>query len=189
MKHFGTKQIETERLILRPFRFCDAGVAFKNWMNSDTVTKYLTWNKHETIDDTKQILKIWVDNYKDLSFYQWAIIEKSSLEPIGSISVVDIRVVDNYNEMEIGYCLGESFWNKGIMKEALNRVIQFLFEEVEVEYIIAKHDVENIASGAVMRSCGLTLQKQIKSDIILKNGIRDMNVYVIYREEYIKNKY
>ena len=42
MEHKGTKELQTERLILRPWRESDAEEAFANWMNDPDVTKYLT---------------------------------------------------------------------------------------------------------------------------------------------------
>ena len=65
MKHCGTQTIETERLILRQFKSEDADAMFKNWANDEEVTKYLTWPPHGTVDVTKEILKQWVDSYKD----------------------------------------------------------------------------------------------------------------------------
>lgn len=47
MEHKGTKIIETERLILRPFRAEDAEPMFRNWTSEPEVTKFLTWPTHE----------------------------------------------------------------------------------------------------------------------------------------------
>ena len=91
MKHCGTQTIETERLILRQFKSEDADAMFKNWANDEEVTKYLTWSPHGTVDVTKEILKQWVDSYKDEKYYQWAIVLKEIDEPIGSISAVGMQ--------------------------------------------------------------------------------------------------
>ena len=42
--------METERLILRPFVLNDAEAMFHTWANDPEVTKYLTWNPHESVD-------------------------------------------------------------------------------------------------------------------------------------------
>lgn len=57
MKHIGTKQIETDRLILRKFKLSDAEDMFKNYTTHEKVTKYLTWKPHKSIDDTRQYLR------------------------------------------------------------------------------------------------------------------------------------
>ena len=45
--------------------------------------------------------------------------------------------------------------NKGITSEALAVVIRFLFDEVDMHRIMTKHDVDNPASGEVMKKCGI----------------------------------
>ena len=44
MEHIGTKRLETERLILRPFVTEDAAPMFRNWASDPKVTRYLTWS-------------------------------------------------------------------------------------------------------------------------------------------------
>ena len=57
-------ELETERLRLRPFREDDAEAMFYGWANDPEVTKYLTWDVHESIDVTRYVLKMWVDEYE-----------------------------------------------------------------------------------------------------------------------------
>ena len=47
MNHLGTKMIETERLLLRPFQAEDAVPMFRNWASDPEVTKFLTWQPHK----------------------------------------------------------------------------------------------------------------------------------------------
>ena len=49
MIHKGTKTIETERLILRPFRESDVEPMFRNWASDPEVTKFMTWPVHESV--------------------------------------------------------------------------------------------------------------------------------------------
>ena len=43
MNHLGTKTLETERLILRPFVWEDREAMFRNWESDPEVTRYLRW--------------------------------------------------------------------------------------------------------------------------------------------------
>ena len=74
MKHLGTKTIETERLLLRPFRPEDAGAMYRNWASSEAVCRFLTWPPHADVHVTEQILAEWCASYKDPASYQWAIV-------------------------------------------------------------------------------------------------------------------
>ena len=59
MKHLGTKQLETERLILRRFRVSDAQAMYENWAKDSEVTKYLTWPAHSGPEVSEAVLSAW----------------------------------------------------------------------------------------------------------------------------------
>ena len=153
MYHCGTNTIITERLILRRFTAEDAPAMFRNWANDPEVTKYLTWPPHASVDVTENLLHTWVENYEHPDYYQWAIVLKELGEPIGSIAVVEIDHA--CNSMEVGYCIGRTWWHQGYTSEALNAVMDELFERTECSSIDARHDPRNPNSGAVMRKCGM----------------------------------
>ncbi len=178
MIHVGTKILETKRLLLRRFKLADAQNVFDNWASNPHVTRYLTWSPHADVETTKSIINEWIDGYKTKSFYQWAIEVKELGQPIGSISVV--RINENVNEVEVGYCIGEQWWNKGYTSEAFAKVIEFLFTEVGAKRICAKHDTDNPNSGRVMLKCGLeyegTLRRAGKNS---SNSVCDLAIYSI----------
>lgn len=180
MEHKGTVLLETERLILRRFEERDAQAMFDNWASNPNVTQYLTWQAHGSVDDTKALLREWVKNYGCDNFYQWAIELKTLAQPIGSISVV--RIQEEVDECEVGYCLGEEWWKKGIMTEAFKRVIAFLFEEVKANRICADHDTENVNSGKVMQKSGLTYEGTLRqAGRNSKNPRCDLAVYAVIK--------
>lgn len=80
----------------------------------------------QSIDATIQILIDWTNPFSAPDFYQWAICFADNTEvPIGCISVVDRD--DKLHAVEIGYCIGQRYWHKGIMSEALRAGYQILF--------------------------------------------------------------
>lgn len=78
MEHRGTKEIETERLILRQFTRSDAEAMFKNWESDPRVTEFLRWPTAKDVSDAEQVLDEWIRGYDDPDFYQWAIVLKRS---------------------------------------------------------------------------------------------------------------
>ena len=180
MEHKGTVVLETERLILRRFQVGDAQAMFENWASNPNVTKYLTWQPHASADATRALLGEWVQDYARPDRYQWAIELKTLGQPIGSISVVHVR--ENVDECEVGYCLGEPWWKKGIMTEAFKRVIAFLFEEVKANRICAHHDTENVGSGKVMQKSGLTYEGTLRqAGCNTSNPRCDLAVYAVIK--------
>ena len=85
---------------------------------------------------------------------------------------------------EIGYCIGQKFWNKGITTEAMKAIIRFFFEEVGVNRIEARHDTKNPASGRVMIKSGLKFEGILRQAGKNNTGINDLAVYAILKEDY-----
>ena len=181
MKHLGTKRMETDRLILRPFVKEDAEPMYRNWASDPEVTKFLTWSSYKSMDAAHKILEIWTKQYEDNTFYQWAIELKERNEPIGSISVV--KHDDRVELAHVGYCIGKTWWNQGIVTEALSAVINYLFDEVEVQRIEALHDSNNPASGAVMRKCGMKFEGTLRRSQWCNQGVCDACYYALLKSE------
>ena len=182
MEHKGTQTLRTERLTLRRFQREDAPAAFRNWCSDAAVTPYLTWQTHADEQVTEALMDTWAAGYSDPMYYQWAIVLNGLQEPIGSISVV--RIEPKTNAVSIGYCIGSRWWRQGITTEAFRAVIRYLFEEIGVSRIEARHDIENPNSGRVMRSCGLTYEGTLRQAAVNNRGIIDICVYGILRNEY-----
>ena len=182
MTHIGTQYIETDRLILRRFELSDAPAMFANWASDDEVTKYLTWPTHTDVSVTEWVVGEWAGHYSEKDFYQWAIVLKENgPEPIGNISVV--RWEQEGQVPIVGYCLGRRWWHQGIMTEALGAVIDFLFDRVGVERIVAGHDVNNPHSGGVMRKCGMRFEKIREKSHRNNQGVVDTASYSIERDK------
>lgn len=183
MKHIGTQYLETERLILRKFVIEDAAAMYHNWASDKEVTKFLTWPAHGDISVSESILQDWSAGYEKMDYYQWAIVLKeNNLEPIGSISVITYN--DTVGMMHIGYCIGRKWWHQGITSEALQAVIDFLFNEVGAQRIESRHDPKNPNSGSVMKKCGMKYEGTFRKSDWNNQGICDASYYAILAEEY-----
>ena len=166
LNHKGTKEIRTDRLLLRKYQLSDAEGMFENYANDDRVTKYLPWKPYNNPADVIPFLEMSIKKYEEINTYNWAIVYQGSV--IGGISAMSIDSMRN--NCEVGYCIGYDFWNKGITSEALAAVITFLFEEVGMHRILAKHDIENPASGEVMKKCGMTYEGRFKEYYLRHDG-------------------
>lgn len=182
LTHKGTKELTTNRLILRRFTADDAEAMYRNWASDDEVTKYLTWPAHASVEISEMVIADWLENYERDDYYQWAIVYEG--EPIGSIAVVSQS--DKIEKAEIGYCMGKNWWHKGIMSEALGAVMDYLFTEVGMQRIESRHDPRNPHSGGVMRKCGMTYEGTQRRADRNNQGICDANHYAILKEEYKK---
>ncbi len=151
LNHSGSPDLLTRRLRLRRYRAEDYQAIYDNWASDPEVTIYLTWSTHDSPEVTKAVAQMWAESYASPTVYHWGI-EKDG-ELIGDIAVVLWN--EEAESCEIGYCLSRRFWGQGLMTEALNRVINYMFETMGFHRIALCHDTQNPASGRVMQKCGL----------------------------------
>ena len=186
MKHMGTRELKTPRLLLRPFRPEDGDAMFRNWARDPQVTRYLTWQAHADLAVSRQLAAHWAAESEKADFYQWAIVPHDLGEPIGSISVVKQEEV--LASCELGYCIGKAWWGQGLTAEALRAVIEYLIREVGFLRVSALHDADNPNSGKVMRKAGMkregTLRRSGKNN---SNPCCDLVLYSILAEELDKD--
>ncbi len=168
VNHKGTATLETARLVLRRFEASDAQQMFVNWASDAANLEYLGWNAYGSVEDLKATLLKWEEEYSDSSTYRWCIAEKETREAVGEISVVYDRPPNRC--AEIGYVLSKGHWGQGYAPEAFKAVIDFLFKDVGYHKVIARHDVDNPASGAVMEKCGLEYEATFIDGHLRKDG-------------------
>ncbi|MBQ4579347.1 MAG: GNAT family N-acetyltransferase [Clostridia bacterium] len=179
MNHTGTVTLTTPRLTLRPFTPDDAQDMFTNWASDPEVTKFLTWPTHKSIDVSKWVLNDWIPHYAEPDYYQWAIVYDE--QPIGSIAVVNHD--DRVGKAEVGYCIGRSWWCMGIVSEALQAVINHLFDTVGYNRIEARHDPRNPHSGGVMKKCGMKYEGTLRQSDWNNQGACDACWYALLKSE------
>ena len=168
-------------MILRRFTVEDAPDMFENWAKDPVVTEFLTWEAHRSVEDTKKLLSLWVSEYEKGEYFNWAMELKESGRLIGNISVV--KVDDRIDAAEMGYCMGRAHWGKGLMPEALSAVMDFLFGEVGMNRVSAKHDARNPKSGRVMAKAGMRFEGVLRQAGKSNAGICDEVVYATIRAD------
>lgn len=166
MTHQGTVILNTARLRLRPYLPGDAQAMFAGWANDERVTRYLTWQPHGNIAVTEQLIAQWVESYQSDTVYRWGITMGGEL--IGDISVVSWQ--EDNEACEIGYCLAYDHWGQGIMTEALQSVMRYLFDSIGFHRVMIRHEADNPASGRVMQKAGLLYEGCLRQALKRRDG-------------------
>ena len=183
-QHKGTQIIQTARLTLRPFQTSDAEAMYKNWCSDPEVSKYVTWETHKNVIETKTILKDWIAQYERPDYYNWAMEYEG--EVIGNINA---NAKSGYSMAEIGYCMSRRFWNQGFMSEAAEAVTDFLFRDVGLHRLLIRNVRENPASGKVAEKCGYTLEGVERELHFGRDGkYHDIEARSLLREEWERRK-
>lgn len=167
MINVGTRTIETKRLILRKLEISDLEQVYNNWCSDPKVSKYVTWDTHKNIEQTKEYISFKLGLYEKDYRFDWVVVIKETNEVIGEIDAVKQSL--NYNLVELGYCYGSKYWNNGYATEALSAVIKYLKEVALVEKVTACHISTNPASGRVMQKAGMKYDATLKEYVVDKN--------------------
>ena len=143
--------METERLILRPWRESDAEALFKYASDPD-VGPRAGWPPHKSVEESLQIIQT-VFNTPTM----WAVELKETGEAIGCVgylpaSVSNLQIPDD--QCEVGYWIGKPYWGRGLCTEALRLVIDYCFNVKHFTILWGDFFPSNPASGRVMTKCG-----------------------------------
>ena len=168
------KVLETQRLILREFKENDL-TDFYEYASVDGVGEMAGWSHHENIETTKEILNSFIKDNK-----VFAIVYKENNKVIGSLGVEKYGMEDKLDEFknlygrEIGYVLSKDYWGKGLMKEAVKCVINYLFDECNLDFIICGYYLFNNQSKRVQEKCGFKSYRSLMMDT--KRGTKEKGI-------------
>jgi len=166
------KKFDAVRLHLRKPLISDAVPIFEQYAQDADVTKYLTWQPHKNLTDTKEFLRRCVNVWKEGIAFPWAIIRKSDQQFLGMIEIVGI----DHAGVNVGYVLAKKYWGKGYIPEALKVIIEWSIQQEDIYRVWAICDTENIASARVMEKAGM------QKEGILRRWLKLSNISKIPRD-------
>jgi RimJ/RimL family protein N-acetyltransferase len=101
---------------------------------------------------------------------------------VGSIGICQQEDVERVSA-EIGYWLGEEFWNRGIMTEAVKRMVRYAFENFSLHKIYAKVFGFNGASKAVLEKAGFSCEAILRQAALKRDVLTDLHYYTIFNRK------
>ena len=154
--------LETERLILRPWKQEDLQDLYE-YASVDGVGQMAGWPPHDSIETSHQILDLFINEKKT-----FALVEKSSGKVIGSLGLeagdrqeVGERFAKKMGR-EVGYAMSKDYWGRGLMPEAVKRVITYAFDEQGWDFLLCCHFLNNHQSRRVIEKCGFQYLNNMK---------------------------
>lgn len=172
--------LETERLLLRQITHDDAEDVFI--MRSDPeVMKYIPRPIAKSIEDANGVIKMMHEFWERDEKINWGIALKETNKIIGAIGFVNIH--PEHFRAEVGYSLARDWHRKGIMREALKRILMYGFQEMNCHTIEAITDAENEASGALLISMGFVQEAYFTEDFFYNGQFRNSIHYGLLRSK------
>jgi ribosomal-protein-alanine N-acetyltransferase len=178
-------QMETDRLIIRPFTYQDQDSIYQV-MKDKEMCEYTPDEPWESMEDAKYFVKqaLWLYDLNHYTFrHFFAITRRGTDEIIGFCGVGGIGY--DRNENEIFYSIGKAYWGKGYATEAATAVLKYAFDRLNLENIIGVVHPENIASRKVMEKIGLKKVGIIHGLPAEHSFFNGEYLYSLSRDEYI----
>lgn len=171
-------RIQTERLLLRPFRSDDAD-AIVRILDDPRIsrTTYLIPHPY-THADAQSWLALCASRASDPVYEDFAIEAEGEL--IGSISLEHSFI---HRRAQVGYWIATAWWNRGVCTEALRALIDHAFANGRCDRVYAYHYVGNEASGRVMQKAAMRNEGTLRAHVIKDSVARDCVYYGILRNE------
>jgi len=161
--------LETERLILRPFREVDVTALFEMSQDPDVV-RYVGDRRVPTLQDTWRWIAGWIGHWALRGYGQWAIEERKSGRLIGRAGIINPA---DWPGAEVGYLLGRAWWGHGYATEAARAAMDWGFEQVGFGDLLSLIDPANQPSIAVATRLGESLRGEtdLSGNRVLVYGI------------------
>ena len=84
---------------------------------------------------------------------------------------------------ELGYCIAEEYWGKGIMTEAVKQICKYVFEKSDIIRIYAEPFAYNTASCRVLEKAGFQYEGTLRNNAIKNGKVIDMKMYSLLKTE------
>ena len=170
MKHFGTVEMITDRLKLRRLRKEDAYEVFEGLRNQEEFLYYANKEKVFLEEHLKSLENI-DKKYENLDYYNKI------------VGLIALKVMEINDSVEFSYGIDNRYTGNGYMSEALNCIIDFALNRMDVNRIQGGCCIENKASKRVMEKCNMHHEGILKSYLKLKDGFHDLHMFSLVKDK------
>ena len=156
---------------LRPWKFEDK-FALKKYANNPKIAAKMTdgFPHPYNIEDAEKFITF-ASEMNPISIFAITIDD----EAVGGIGLHLEKDIHRLNA-ELGYCLAENYWGRGIVSKAIQEIVKYGFENFEITRIYARPFGSNIASQKVLEKAGFKFETKFEKTLI-KNGVLEDEYY------------
>jgi ribosomal-protein-alanine N-acetyltransferase len=171
--------LRTERLLLRPFSLEDA-TAVQRLAGVREIAATTLNVPHPYLDG---VAESWIGTHADAWNRQERVTFAITSAADGLLGAISLHLRPTHRRAELGYWVGQPFWNRGYATEAAGAVIAFGFEALGLNRIHASHFTRNPASARVMLKSGMRFEGILRQHVIKGEHPEDLAEYAILRAD------
>ncbi|KOP23605.1 acetyltransferase [Hapalosiphon sp. MRB220] len=174
-------KLETKRLVLRQENLEDAEAVFAVF-SDPKVTQFHNLHTFIEVEEALGIIQRRAKRFKIGCGIRWGITHKQDHKLIGSCGFIWDKQACS---AEIGYELASNYWRQGIMTEALQTILQFGFEDIGLQFVVAQVMLNNIASKKLLEKLGFQSQGVLKQHDFWKGQYHDLEQFMLTKDNAI----
>ena len=177
----ATMILETNRLILRPWREDDAEDLYI-YASDPEVGPPAGWPPHTSVENSLKIIRTVLSATET-----YAVCLKENGKPIGSIGFHRNDLAEDDDEYELGYWIGKPFWGQGLIPEASREMLRHAFEDLKMNRIWCGYYDGNEKSRRVQEKLGFVYQRKTEGiEVSLLGEIRMGHSNLMTKERWQK---
>lgn len=166
--------LRTDRLLLRQLQSSDYKLIFQYQSNKENF-KYVDMPVYTKIEEAQNYILKMNSGVKDNKWIIWAISEMNTNKILGTISIWNISKKEQ--KAELGYGLYPGNYGKGIMSEALKKVVEHGFNNIGLKTIEAYTNVVNKKSIALLERNNFTKKSLFTENETISGEPMEMVIY------------
>ena len=175
--------ITLKRLILRPFNLDDAKLVQEYAGNKDVAKTTLNIPYPYEDGMAEQWISTHLEEYNKGNSIVLAITHKEDNYFIGAISIM---INKRFDRGELGYWIGKQYWGNGYCTEAAKGIVEFGFNNMNLNKIFASHLKKNPASGCVMKKINMKYEGLLKQHVKKWDNYEDIVCYGLTKNEFLE---
>lgn len=145
------------------------------------VSRWSTWGPN-TLEQTADFINYAAQGQWQEQRAAYSLAAVAEGKVIGSVGIWTTDSADSNGEL--GYTFHRNHWGNGYATEAVGLLLNFGFDNLELERIAATCHPDNAGSVRVLEKSGFTFEGRLRSHRLVRGARRDSLLYSILRSEH-----
>lgn len=170
------ERIETDRLLIQRLRYEDADEIFYTYASKPEATRFVSWNTHQSVNDTRAFLQYAVHAWNQGTDFSYSVRLKKDNRLVGAIGLVHAT-----GHIQVGYIFSPVHWRQGYATEVCKAVLKELSKLEGITRIGSFVDLENEASIQVLKKAGFVEEGLLPGGLTFPNQNNAVKACLVFR--------
>jgi len=177
--------LPASRIVLRAFNDDDLPAIYDIYSDAEAMA-YFSVTPIHSMDDAADILAYARRSFESRQVFAWGVADRATGALVGSCAL--LRPDWANGRAEVGFVLRRSDWGKGLAAEAVGRMLEYVFEELNLRRLEADVDPRNHRCRKLLERCGFQEEGLLRERWSVGDELQDTVFYGLLRREWTRKK-